>query len=455
MATTEYTVMPESSTWEDSIYLLDPLTDRALGYNPNDDTDGPANTQWQQLTNRTRFLRTTFEVEHNPDGTHNIKGDDLAEGTVIDESQLKLSEGTQALADAIAAEKDKINALLETSQNINGNSVDIAKCLAKLLPIVQSYTVGAGAYELFIDGFTLMNNKTYNLCLRDKLNYAEIVGDDSLDLETVEGLEVGETYVIHDGKGNDSETATIMKILEEDKRVRFTTPLKYTREHGVLSCSDLVANDDGAQTNSGNFSYQTDYLTTLVDYNSGSLSLNRDWDGKSTVTPQAWYNVLGSDEWIEIPLSSTTENSDGTCTDYWSYIPGKNPVRFRIQYTGDKQTYTVHYIVLSPNVSYTRIDTVRQPWVVSARYSYRNLSIVGSPYGTLYEVPHALTRMRLMSAPYVTDPYFLYEYNTPVTSITLQVPPALYSCKTLYIQLQYTDREGADSRWSDVYALEV
>ena len=445
------TTLPEESKWEEGIYEFH-INDKATGYNPATGVDGISNLPWNQLANRTRFLKNLVEVEHNPDGSHKIVDNDFLSDTSIPESQLLLDYSTESLHARTESELAAITNITSSFENADAETIERAALLRKLLPESKKYTQRASAYELFIKEFSLMEDVHINLQLRDNLEYAAIDGDDSIDLETTEGLVIGEEYCLHNGDGGEGELVTIRAIFPLDKRVRCVNAVRKTRKTGVLSKTNLALAEDGARTVTGTWSYLSGWVDILTECESGSIYLTRDDIGYKEVLQFLEIQQEGSDEWLDLELSETISNGDGTVTDYWRFIPGGKKFRMRIEYTGSTAEYEVHNIVITANTNTTSVEAVRQPNVVKAIVGNGFIRIKGYKYGTLYEVPHAGTRVRLLSAPYITSPYAELDMEEVGTDYEFPLPENMLGTRQIYVQLQYIDAEGFQSKWSPVFA---
>lgn len=434
--------LPCDPVWEEHIHQL-AITDRVLGYDPVTGKDGPSNIQWFQLGNRTLYLKKFLETGHSSDGHHSLTDKDFKPGINIPENRLALDYGTKELYEAIGKALLTADELRSRADLMQDVSLSFSGAMIRLIPLSQEYSGSRSAYVLFTDSVTSMNFASTKLL-------SEIDGDESLDVESTEGLEVGKSYIVCDEDGGRPEEVVIMSILT-DRRIRCMERLHVTRASGLFAATNLLSDPDGltGAIANGDFTYISKELDVLADASSGKLIVCRD-SGDVTVTAE--YRLAGSSVWRTAEALPGREYSDGTVDDNFSLPQGTMTIRLR--YTNGTYPFRVHYIIVRPVVAVTWVEDVKQPEILSASRRDGIITIKGSNYGTLYGIPMESMEIDVSTSEYMGDD----DYNTIIPSedvkngnITISLPPELADTPILYLRIRHTDAEGSVSRWSDIF----
>ena len=99
------------------------------------------------------------------------------------------------------------------------------------------------------------------------------------------------------------------------------------------------------------------------------------------------------------------------------------------------------------------IEDIQQPSIISASVRGTVLTVKGSAYKSLYGIAKHKTSICVSDASTMDSNLFSAEYAGTGDTMTAVLPTTLANLKHLYIQLCYTDVEGAVSRWSPVYVM--
>ena len=441
MADTTY-ILPESSVWEPEIYQLE-VTDKALGYNPATEMDGPANQQWKQLANRTRYLKDTLEKEHGEDGTHKLTNAGFLDDARIPEVSLALDVKTSELNRRIIEILADMQDAQERADRLDNVNLSFSGALVKLIPLCQEYSTTRSFYELF-------SGNIEGTAIKPIAITKEIQGDDSLDVVDTTGVQVGHKYILCDADGGNYEEAVVMSVLTEN-RIRFTTALTHTRTSGYMGYTNLIPTEDGALA-TGSFLYVLGETDVLTDAIGGYLYLHRD---RGTVIERlVQYKLTGSDEWATATYSGSTDFVDGTVDDIYSLPPGK--MEIRVTYGQCEAPYTVYYIVVRPTFDVIWIEDIRHPIITSVDLTRNNLTVTGNGYASLYDLAQKGMSVQVMRANEFAGDMEIYTVEDQTTTAVMPVPEYLFDeAEFLRVRIRYIDEEDTVSRWSDAENVKV
>lgn len=433
-------VLPCVAEWEDFIYLIE-ITDRVLGYDPLTATEGVSNRQGTQLGNRTLWLRKFLDTEH-VDGHHSLKDVHFLDGTKIPESALKLDYHTDDLDTRIRELKDAAEHTEERASSLTNVNLSFCGVMLRLIPYSQEYSGAFCQFDLFTDRVSL-RPFGYTRIIE------EIKGDDSLDVESTEGLVEGQKYLLMDLIGGDVEEVELMSILT-DRRVRFTTELRHNRNGGYLASTNLLPHTEGARA-TRNFIYLSDWVTATRNAVSGKVIVNRDADESMNVTVR--YQLRGRDDWKDAGKVLSRNYVDGSMDDYFEVPAGE--LRLRIEGDGGTFPTNVHYIAVKPDISVVWLEDVRQPQVVSVTYDggKKEFSVTGNPYASLYDIEQASVDARLSTSTGFSGAVITHTIYDAVTGVPFAFPEEFANEDMFHVQLRYTDIEGTSSRWSAAYEV--
>ncbi len=433
MAKVSFT-LPCKASWTPGIYRLE-TSDPVMGYDPVLGTDGPANTQWQELGDRTLFLRKAIETCHK-DGCHALTFEDFKETTQLPESALALDYSTAELATSlyqvIVAADDQRNRVEE----YNDFDLNSASILSRLVPYCREYFKGGCEFELFNDAVSFQGFTCQKI-------EKEIRGDDSLDLSAVKGVNPGQTYFLFGPNGEDLEEATVLSVLT-DKRVRFTTALKYTRSEGYLCSASMYFTQECALV-PGNFYYISDWLDNLIGTARGKFYVHRE---NTPLTGRLFYQLVENGEWIEADKVEEKHFFDGSLDDVFVLPPER--MRLRLEYENrTRSTWQVHYFALKGEMPVFLPETVRKPEISGYTRNDRELIVRGGDFASLWHRQHKASSLRLsMKNEYEAEPK-VFDFDEPLKEMTLTIPYEYMLRMPLLVELRYQDTDNMWSRWSE------
>lgn len=430
--------LPCENRWEPSIYQLE-ITDEVRGYDPVTGTDGPANVQARQLGSRTLFLHSLLTSSHDEEGHHQLVDADFMEGTLIPESKLALDHGTNELKEEIAGVEDEVIYTREAADDLDSMTLSMAASLKKLIPLSWEYAGVNNEYELFTVDTTL---RTFG----ETALLSEIAGDESIDVESTEGLKEGETYYLCDADGGNVEEIVIRSILTEH-RIRCTSTLSVTRSEGRLSATTMALGDGCAEALGGKFVYISRWMDCLDGADRGTLILCHD---RIAEEPVVEYQLPGESTWTRAEMQELRSYHDGK-DDHFYALPTSR-LRFRVS-CESTQPFTVYFIIVEPVSDVLWIEDIQQPSIVSASVRGSMLTVKGSAYKSLYGIEKAKATVQVSSAATMDSNLFIADYAGTSDKLTAVLPSALSTLQHLFMQLCYTDAEGTVSRWSPVYVM--
>lgn len=430
--------IPCEARWEDSIYQLE-ITDAVRGYDPVTGTDGPANIQARQLGNRTLFLHTMLSAGHSEEGHHQLSDADFTEDTLIPESKLSLDHGTNELKEDIAGVENEVSRTREAADNLDSMTLSMAASLKKLIPLSWEYAGVDNAYELFTQDTTLRTFGSTALL-------SEIAGDESIDVESTVGIREGETYYLCDADGGNVESVTVRAVLTEH-RIRCTKALSITRSEGRFATTTMAVGDGFAEAVSGKFLYISRWMDCLSGADHGTLIICHDRIQEEILVE---YQLTGSSDWLKAEVQEVRAYHDGKDDHFYS-LPTKE-LRLRISCNGSTP-FKVYFLIVEPVRDVLWIEDIQQPSIISASVRGTVLTVKGSAYKSLYGIAKHKTSICVSDASTMDSNLFTAEYAGTGDTMTAVLPTTLANLKHLYIQLCYTDVEGAVSRWSPVYVM--
>lgn len=419
--------LPCVPLWEEGIYRIE-ISDPALGYDPATGKDGVANIQGLQLGNRTLWLKALLEAGHAEDGSHALRNADFMDTSAIPESCLALDTPTAELMAAIAADSAAMRKLWEEAAGKGDVDLSLAGMLRTLIPLAQQYAAVPCAYELFTDSVSL-RDPARTMLLK------EIAGDDSIDVLDSGGFHEGGLYVLCDEDGGRPEMVTILTVLTQ-RRIRCTKSLSITRRRGRLEATSLVL-DGGHGTAACGWWYVSRRIDALAEAASGRLMVRRDRADLAFSSPAAFRMPENTDRWEPLFLPGTEDVEAGRVEDVFA-VPGGTG-RLLLNYPSASAPYRVYSLALIPDVSVERIEYIRRPDVVQARYARGRLDVQATPYAALYAIPQRGLDIETMTDGRIE----IRRVPTTGTACALRLDRVPAS-----LRLRYVDRENSVSRWS-------
>lgn len=443
MAELEPTVMPEDGLWPEGIYQIE-TSDPVLGYNKTTGIDGPANIQWEQLANRTRYLRNLFLVGHSEDGRHNLTNEDFATSANIPEANILVNYPTQQLADDINALINDIkSALDELDSSVQSSLFGIAWALMKIIPMAWERGADRCAFEMFTDSMHLSHGKSFKV-FKAVYDAEDQYGDDSVDVTNTmhcfngtEGILPGEHYILCDAEDETMwQYVSIADVLDEE-RILLAEQAQYTITDGWLRPANVDEQYMQASAESS-FSWVSRKLAAFT--NDDDIVVTIRHDSHTDTVPNVEYLVDGGD-WepaLAIHKEPFTGGEDDVCI-----IPHQtNPFTIRVSYPTLEHPVSFSMIALVAKHNFDIIELVRRPIVTAAVNDSNIITVYGNEYRSLYEIEQGGVEVEVSAT---RD--FMNATSASATGAAEEL--AVTASNVEWARIRYKDAEGVYSRWSD------
>lgn len=424
--------LPYNSKWIEGIYRLE-VTDRTIGYNSATGVEGVANKQWQELSDRTNYLKKLLDKAHK-EGHHSLTYKDFLPTTKIPESKLSLAHSTADLNDRLLSIDRGKQSSIEALDNLTDVNASYTSILTVLMPYSREYFKTYTDYELFTNVVKLRG-------FGSTVIRKEVAGDDSLDVDNSDGVEPGSTYFLMDKDGKHVEEVVVLSVLTKN-RIRLTKNCKYTRSYGFMACTTLVP-EEGIASITGPFAYVTSTIDVLEGSEYGKLFIHRD---NVAATGKVLYCIDGTKVWNEAELIGSDNFFDGTIDDIYRLPAAK--LKLRIEYQANTNSYNLHYFVVKAIHHYIAAEDIQQPTIITVREdkTTKKVTINASKYRSLWSLAQKNIEARIIK----NTQTLVYTTGTG-TSVTISLPNTE---RPLQLQVRYTDIEGTHSRWSQSYIME-
>lgn len=427
--------LPCKPFWHEGIYQLE-TSDPATGYNPVLSTDGPANRQWNELGDRTLWLRAFLDAGHK-DGLHHIRAENILPGSRIPERKLRLNYATHDLAALLAQIESGVEKARDILALRNSQELSPAAILGRILPSLREYYDSGASFDLLNATASLREFAATGIS-------KEISGDDSLDVISTAGIYPDNTYFLMDDDGSRLETATVLSVLT-DTRIRFTRALEISRTAGILSSANIPPAQDGANI-LHDFVWQSDWLDDLSGYKSGKLYIHRD---AGNIEGKAFWQESGSDIWHEAEFLACDSFYDGTCDDVF-LVPGVS-LRLRVEYPASSGAWKLYWLALQATKELILPETIKRPQIEFTELAGKNLTVRGTPYASLWDLPQDGFEMRVGIQGQFTGKPMLFGVRGKSQGMSVVLADECFlSQKPLTIAIRHSDIEGSKSRWSGI-----
>ena len=352
----------ETSTWEPEIYRIQ-VYDPILG-----GAEGVVNIQPRQIGSRTKWLLGLLGAEHPVEGEHSITDDMVASNAAIAESKAVLDvpfEKLHAMLDELDINLDILEE--DVSEFTGSDGLRIA-VLSRALQELWKTAASPFSFEFFEDSMSMRkSNRTYQLI--DVVS--TVKGDDTVIVESTEGLQDGDSMLVTSQDKIDTELVTIKKVLN-DTRFLAVSPLSSSRKSGYVTACTWDMSRSPAVAQAGGV-YLSGPLSTLSRVSSGTFVIRRD----STPGVLSVYagHVEGDgrvEEWHALSLTESRKSG----TDYYDdfYIVPQHLTGSAIIFQVKNDTgasISVYHLALAAALYSANIDVIERPTVLD-------------PYGTVY-----------------------------------------------------------------------
>ena len=375
----------------------------------------------------------------NPDGfsseVRRLEVTDPVHADTFNSVNQRLIDNDTSLDTRVASALRSVGVLQGSSAAITGRAFRLDKL----------YSGDKTAFEFFADGWTLQDIAPIAV-------QETVIGDDTIDLASTDGLTAGGHYVIYDGE--DIELVVIDTILSST-RVRATAELAHQFGPAArLARSNWVQEAFQATTTAGSV-----YYSDVIDLGVGSQSaphaivLRRADD--DTILTVAWQNE-GQATWQEVAWAWKREidDQDGI-VDYEYFIPSDGPFCLRIQAQGT--TAVEHIIALSQE---TDLGGTHHPPVTPAAAHPADeatdvqdeptltLSDYSSPVGTA----QAHAQFQISTSTDFTA--ILHDSGMIGAGLGYSIPQNVLEVSTTYYwRARIIDALGGASEWSSTFSF--
>lgn len=349
-----------------------------------------------------------------------------------------LPERLDEIADALGLVQDEFG-------NIAGTS---AVSVQRAVSLDWLYRNNRVAFELWGPGFTMIDY--------DGTNIVEgVSGDDSIDVESTTGIQVGQYYVLHDATG--SHLIRVQAILSESRlRMHSNLPRNFTS--GRLSrCSMAIAASVRADTQPGNIWLSKKInIGTVVD--GGAVVVRRTLNSGNA---RLYYIDSSATEWTERDWSTRRQGGEipEGFADYEYALPMRGDGYLRLDIEGEAMTVR-HIVALAEATGLggfvnpamrPNTPTITAPGNGSTGITERpTLAISGysSPGGT----PQSGVQFQIATSN--TFATIRHDSGQLAAGLSYQLPAGVLAVNTTYyLRARTMDSSGLWSDWSAVVSF--
>jgi hypothetical protein len=363
-------------------------------------------------------------VAGGPDGVDNLPHKQLKERTDYLKQEI---EGTQQNVSSVSG---RVLSLEASSAGSVGRAV----------PLSWEYSDRGFDFELFSAGFTWRDMEPITVV-------QTVAGDESVDVESTDNLEVGGTYVIYTSTGR-AHTVRVDAILSP---VRFRAAQELTASlAGAKMARTSWKVEAGYATAADGALFYTRPVTALRFYEDGRVIIRRG-DGDGALSLQ--YRNAGSiGEWSPAILERTLSRESGTRDEEWRIIGGSDlELRVAAAHGESGEDITVYHLVAFPGEQAGRAFEVAQPEHVApedgAAGLTDTLTLQATPYKSLYGIAQADAEFRIGTELEMSNIVYVALAGSPADSH--QVAPGNLDIDSVYFwQARYQDEDGTWSPWS-------
>lgn len=358
-------VLKEKLEWTAPIYSIertDPLMGGELGVN---------NRQAQQLAGRTQVLRALLSAQHSPEGGHVLTQDDVAEHAGITESKLALSTRTSAIYERVEAALGNVRALMGLINNSQGAEGTPFNAIYQALLLSWEFGAQGYAFDLF--------NKAFSLLPEISLPVIEtIAGDDSVDVESTEGIEPGDVFLL-DANGS---MYTVAAILTENRMLLDRELDVDLKNSGSFVKTTWAVSEGSAHADAGTV-YITEPVHVEATRDKSRLFICHAVGNLFNVD----YRIEEDSEWRQAGYVRS-ELAEGLA--YTVYEVSTNGAPFELRITAATGAEVDHLCVM-PAASDVQLGMVRVP-EASGDFAIAR-------FGALYDAKYGGTEFRIASDP--------------------------------------------------------
>lgn len=352
--------LQEIPVWEEEIYRIQAHIDTPVG-----GPDGLTNVQPKQIANRTLWLLSRLAREHTLSG-HLIGEEQIAENAHIDENKTVLDVSFAELQQKI----DDCLSALESLEELAAETIGKDGLMFETIVRAQLFLWDHGAYSYGWEFFTgAMSMRQFS----ERPIISTVHEDDTIILEDVTGISIGDTLVVYSGDGSDAEVIEVANILHADfGEYRILAKNTVDPQTGEIIVHAITKDRDGGFIGSMSWSVDEMRIATAVPgsvYISGTVdSLNNAQKGVLVIRKpnsdgrlKVEASINGGD-WEEL-TDYRTESYGDDGYDIIFDIPA-GILRFRVSSVGSVPA-EVEYMAVIPLLGSLSVDPIRKPVIVT------------------------------------------------------------------------------------------
>lgn len=341
--------LQESPIWEEKIYRLQANIDSPVG-----GRDGITNLQPTQIANRTRWLLAMMAREHSLTG-HLISADQVSETANIDADKALLDVSFDELNELLSQCGTSLMELTDrASETIGRDGRKFDAIVRAQLFLWEKGGFNFG-WEFFTDGLNMRQ-------FLERPIISTVHTDDTIILEDVSGISLGDTMIAYSGDGSDTEIFTVGRIIRDSStgqyRILAADGLQIDRDSGFIGSMSWQRQERGGMLGVPGSLYLSEEITALNNAESGLLIIHF-LPGSGTAKVEASRNGAA---WEVIDSSSTEDRGDKGYAVLYDLEPGI--YRLRVSCDGTVPTQ-VGYMAVIPRIGTRTVAPIRKPVVVA------------------------------------------------------------------------------------------
>ena len=341
--------LQESPIWEEKIYRLQAHIDSPVG-----GMDGITNLQPTQIANRTRWLLARMAREHSLTG-HLINADQVSETAAIDADKALLDVSFEELRELLSQCGTNLTELLDLASETIGRDGRRFDAVIRAQLFLWEHGGFNFGWEFFTEALNMRQFEEHPVI-------STVHTDDTIILEDVSGISIGDTMVAYSGNGSDAELFTVGAIIRDSStglyRILASDGLTTDRNGGFIGSMSWQRQEDGSILGMPGSIYLSETITTLNTAQSGVLVIHF-LEGSGSAKVEISTN--GSN-W-EILDSADTEDRGSKGYDVLYNLSSE---AFRLRISCDDSTpLRIGFMAVIPLIGSRTVTPIRKPVVVS------------------------------------------------------------------------------------------
>ena len=437
--------LKETSTWEPEIYRIQ-VYDPILG-----GTEGVVNIQPRQIGNRTKWLLGLLGAEHPVEGEHSITEDMVVNNAAIASSKAVLDVPFERLHSMLDELDINLDILEEDVSEFTGSDGLRITVLSRALQELWKTAASPFSFEFFEDTMSMRkNNRTYRLI--DVVS--TVGGDDTVIVESTEGLYTGDSIFVTSQDKLDTEIVTIKQVLN-DTRFLATAPLSSSRKSGyVTACTwdmegcPVIAQPGGM--------YLSAPLSTLSRVSAGTFIIRRDTSPGVLSVYAAHLGEEGTiGEWRKLPLTDNRKSGTDYYDDFYSVPQELTGTSIVFQVKNETGVpISVHHMDLATTSYDANVDVIERPSVLDpfGTVNADAITMLCTTYRSIWRDPFERTEFSFTpeagGEAYIVSTDKQYPENTTISLEKL--PEGSYN-----VAARHVSDMGDISPWSEPVSIYV